>query len=355
MSNKQWSRRDVMIGTAAALATGALPMQAAMGEVMQASQQPYDSGRAHWMQQPRYTWGVMTHYLSDWQGRDHKLDMSADRWNKMIDGFDVEGMAKRLESVGAGHYQISIGQNSGYYLSPNAVYDRITGATTSKCSRRDLVADLYEPLHKRDIKLMVYLPSGAPAQDKAAVTALEWENGPYPNKNFQKKWEQIIAEWSRRWGKKVEGWWFDGCYFPNSMYRSPSSPNFTSFAAAARAGNADSVVAFNPGVVYRLISMCPDEDYTAGEIDKPEQATIRRSQDGRVDGTQIHVLSFLGEKWGSGKPRFSTEQIIAFTKKVRDANGSVTWDVPVELDGTITQPFLDQLAALGKAFPRNAG
>jgi hypothetical protein len=30
----------------------------------------------------------------------------------------------------------------------------------------------------------------------------------------------------------------------------------------------------------------------------------------------------------------------------------VTWDVPVQLDGTITQPFLDQLAALGKAFPK---
>jgi hypothetical protein len=71
-----------------------------------------------------------------------------------------------------------------------------------------------------------------------------------------------------------------------------------------------------------------------------------------VDGTQIHMLSFLGEKWGSGAPRFTTDQVIEYTKKIRDFGGSVTWDVPVELDGTITQPFLDQLAALGTAFPK---
>lgn len=301
------------------------------------------------MQEPRYRWGVMTHYLADWKARDSKLDMNIDVWNKLVDGFAVERMADQLKSVGAGHYQLSIGQNSGYYLSPNAAYDRITGIRPSKCSHRDLVADFYEPLHQRDIKLMVYLPSGAPAEDKTAVAALEWSDGAHPNKNFQIKWQQIISEWSRRWGKRVTGWWFDGCYFPNTMYRSASAPNFSSFAAAARAGNPDSCVAFNPGVVYRMLSVSPEEDFTAGEIDKPNLATVRRSEDGRIDGAQVHMLSFLGEKWGSGAPRFTSEQVVAFTKKITELGGSVTWDVPVELDGTISQPFLEQLGALNKA------
>src|SRR5579871_6153673 len=167
--------------------------------------------RADWM--PQAQWGVMTHYLADWQARDHGLTMSVDQWNKMVDGFDVEGMAKALESVGARYYQISIGQNSGYYLSPNAAYDKIVGIQPSKCSRRDLVADLAAALSKRGIRLLVYLPSGAPAGDKIADTALEWRNGPLANKEFQRKWEQVIREWSLRWGKKVAGWWFDGCYF----------------------------------------------------------------------------------------------------------------------------------------------
>jgi len=65
---------------------------------------------------------------------------------------------------------------------------------------------------------MTYLPSGAPDEDQAALSALEWKGGPYRNKEFQLKWERVIAEWSRRWRKKVAGWWFDGCYFPDSMY-----------------------------------------------------------------------------------------------------------------------------------------
>lgn len=350
----QISRRNLIISSASAVAASSLPLLAFTPTESLQAQQPYlGSNRAGWMQDPRYCWGVMTHYLADWQAHTHHLDLTVDRWNRLVDGFDVEGMAKRLESVGAGHYQLSIGQNSGYYLSPNPVYDKITGIHPSKCSSRDLVVDLYEPLRRRDIKLMVYLPSGAPGQDKAAVGALEWLSGPYPNRSFQLKWEQVIAEWSRRWAKKVNGWWFDGCYFPNSMYRSANSPNFASFAAAARVGNPDSSVAFNPGVVYRMLSMSPDEDYTAGEIDKPDLVSVHRAVGGRIDGTQIHMLSFLGERWGSGAPRFTTSQVIAYTKKIRDFGGSVTWDVPVELDGTITQPFLDQLAALGEAFPKS--
>jgi hypothetical protein len=159
----------------------------------------------------------------------------------------------------------------------------------------------------------------------------------------------VIREWSERWGKKVEGWWFDGCYFPNSMYRSPEPPNFASFAAAARSGNPDSALAFNPGVVYRILSITPYEDFTAGEIDKPELVSIRRAADGRMDGTQIQMLSYLGETWGSGAPRFTAEEIIGYTKKIRESGGAVTWDVPVELNGTIAQPFMDRLTALGKA------
>jgi hypothetical protein len=294
-------------------------------------------------------WGVMTHYLADWQARVNKLTISVEQWNKMVDGFDVEKMAGQLHAAGASYYQISIGQNSGYYIAPNPTYDKLTGIQPGKCSRRDLVSDLYEALHKQGIRLMVYLPSGAPGQDKAADAALEWRNGPVPNKEFQVRWEQVIRDWSLRWGKKVEGWWFDGCYYPNAMYRSPEAPNFASFAAAARAGNPGAAVAFNPGVVYRMLSVTPYEDFTAGEIDKPEQVMVRRAADGKIDGTQLQMLSYLGQTWGMGEPRFTTDQVIGFTRKFRQAGGAVTWDVPVAIDGTIEPAFLEQLKALNAA------
>src|SRR5579871_1563379 len=100
--------------------------------------------RAAWMASAR--WGVMNHYLADWIARTTQEPMTVERWNSLIDHFDVEALAEQLKSVGASYYQISIGQNSGYYLSPNATYDRLTQIKPSKCSRRDLVADLYDAL-----------------------------------------------------------------------------------------------------------------------------------------------------------------------------------------------------------------
>ncbi len=304
--------------------------------------------RAAWMQDAR--WGVMTHYLADWiaSGSGQGRTMSVDAWNDLIDHFDAEGLAGQLQSAGAGYYVLTIGQNSGFYIAPNATYDRLTGITPSKCSRRDLVADMAHALGSRGIKLIVYLPAGAPAGDRTAREALEWQNGPYRNREFQVKWEAVIREWSGRWGTNVAGWWFDGCYWPNTMYRTTEPPNFASFAATARAGNPDSALAFNPGVVDRSLSITPEEDYTAGEINDPERLMIRRATAGKVDGAQVQVLSYLGTTWGKGTPRYTEAQLTAFCRTIARSGGVVTWDVPIEKSGLISQPFLDQLGVVGK-------
>ena len=167
------------------------------------------------------------------------------------------------------------------------------------------MADLAGALGKRGIRLIVYLPAGAPAGDRLHGRPSSGRMGRYRNREFQLMWETVIREWSERWGTKVAGWWFDGCYWPNTMYRTAEPPNFASFAAAARAGNPDSVLAFNPGVVDRSLSITPEEDYTAGEINDPERLMIRRGSGGKVDGAQVHVLTYLGTTWGKGSPRFS--------------------------------------------------
>jgi hypothetical protein len=317
----------------------------AAGGLSAAQAQTHD--RAAWMREAR--WGVMTHYLADWISQGTGEKMTVEHWNELVDHFDVEALAAQLESVGASYYQISIGQNSGFYVAPNATYDRIVGIQPSKCSKRDLVADLYEALHKRGIKLMVYLPSGAPGGDAIAKKALKFENGPKRNREFQLNWEAVIREWSQRWGTKVVGWWFDGCYWPNTMYRTADTPNFTSFAAAARAGNPDSVIGFNPGVLYRTVSMTPEDDFTAGEVDKTELWQAKRVFEGKADGAQVHVLTFLGERWGKGAPRYTAERAAEFSKTVAAEGGVITWDVPVQLNGTIAPEFIDRLKAIDTA------
>lgn len=312
--------------------------------------------RADWMREAKF--GVMNHYLADWIARREQTPerhMTVERWNELIDHIDVENLADQINSTGAAYHIFTIGQNSGFYDSPNAAYDRIVGISPSHCSKRDLIADLADAIHQRGMKFIVYLPSGAPGGDRAAREKLQWEGGAHPNREFQRHWEEIIREWSARWGTKIDGWWFDGVYWPNTMYRSKEPPNFESFAAAARAGNPNSAVAFNPGVVYRTISITPFEDYTAGEVDLPDKWSPKRNLNGKVDGAQIQMLSYLGERWGTGDaPRFTNEEVIGWSRKVVDVGGAVTWDVPIRTDGTIAPAFLEQLTAIGKSLKKTS-
>lgn len=301
----------------------------------------FGQNRAEWLRKAR--WGVFMHYLAE------TPDVQVDEWNRRVNGFDTVGLARQLESARAGYFVITLGQNSGHYLSPNETYDRLVGIEPSKCSTRDLVADLYAELAPRGIKLMVYLPSGAPDQDVTAMERLSWRKGPFRNAGFQQKWQLVIAEWSARWGSRVQGWWFDGCYWPNTMYRSSQSPNFSTFAKAARKGNPSSIVAFNRGVVVPIHSETPEEDYTAGEINDPTTVT---NEEFWRDGAQFHMLSFLGSAWSAAPPRFSEEQVAAMTQKLVDSSGVVTWDVPHDGNGLLPEAFLKQLRAIGRAVLR---
>src|SRR4051812_31922374 len=69
-------------------------------------------------------WGVMTHYLKDWISRNESMQIDVDKWTALADHFDAKGLANKTKSPGAGYHTLPIGQNSGYYVAPNATYDR---------------------------------------------------------------------------------------------------------------------------------------------------------------------------------------------------------------------------------------
>lgn len=308
-------------------------------------------------------WGVFCHWLGAPASSQGGADLTSLQWNRRVDAFDVEGLAAQLKEVGAPYFFITIGQNSGHFLSPNAAYDKYVGIKPSKCSRRDLVSDLYDVLSPIGIELLVYLPSNAPAADPVAVKRLGWEwgfPGSWPDDwgptrtgnrlvEFQLKWEDIVREWSLRWGRKVRGWWVDGCYFADEMYRHRDAPNFSSFAAAMKAGNPDALVAFSPGVVLPVISHTEYEDYTAGEImgALPQCPGAWVARDGHK--ARYHMLSYLGDDWGKGtKPRFPDDMVAGYTRHVLENGGVITWDVPIRKSGLIPRAFTDQLKAISR-------
>jgi hypothetical protein len=312
-------------------------------------------------------WGVMTHYLGAPPSSAGGADLTAEAWNRQVDAFDVEGLANQLASTGAKYLLFTLGQNSGHYCAPNATYDKIVGITPSKCSRRDLVADLAAELKERNMRLLVYLPSGAPAADVVARKKLGWRWGrpggwqlpgePVGGRlaEFQRNWEAVVREWSLRWKTDVAGWWIDGCYFADAMYRFDDEPNFASFAAALRAGNPDAIVAFNPGVVVPVVAHTKYEDYAAGEVNLdrlPEAAATCPGRWLERDGAKVqyHILTFLGESWCRGeRPQWPDEKIVGLARRVVEKGGVVTFDVPIQTSGRIPEPFIEQLRAVGQA------
>jgi hypothetical protein len=322
--------------------------------------------------------GIFLHFLAETYLAQRNNQLTSDEWNSIVDSVDVDNIANQAASTGAGYCMFTIGQNSGFYCAPNPVYDEIAGTKPSKCSRRDLIADIAAALGKKNIRLLAYTSSGAPCNDLAAVERLQWRWGfenvsnalpmnwcythwvdekGVPIKEtrlrlaeFQKKWEAILAYWSKSWGRNVAGWWIDGCYFADAMYRHTDEPNFRSFTAALKAGNCDSIVAYNSGVITPVISITEYEDYTAGEINNafPVESTIMPISR-FVDGAQYHILSFLGQTWGSTTPRFKSYFPAAFTRDITQRQGVVTWDVPIGSDSVIPGSFLAQLTKIGKA------
>jgi len=321
-----------------------------------------------WLHQAR--WGVMTHYLGAAPSSKGGAELTAEAWNKQVDEFDVKGFCDQIASTGAKYLLFTIGQNSGHYCSPNATYDRLVGIVPSKCSHRDLIAELADALAARGIRLMAYLPSGAPAADPVARKALGWRWGrrggwQLPDEpvggrlvEFQRRWEAVIREWSLRWGKRVSGWWIDGCYFADDMYRFDDEPNFASFAAALKAGNPEALVAFNPGVRVPVIVHTRYDDYTAGEVNLPKLAGAVEACPGRwleCEGrkVQFQILTYLGTSWCRGDaPQWPDAQVIGLAGQLADKGGAITFDVPIQKTGRIPQPFVDQLRSIGQALNR---
>jgi hypothetical protein len=269
-----------------------------------------------WFKDARY--GVFMHFLPG----DPKTFA-------LVDQFDVPSLASQLEAAGAKYFVLTLGQNSGYFNSPNKVYDRYTGyGPGERCARRDLPLDLYRALQPRGIKLMLYLPCQVPNQDARAQKSFGLRQGKEDqpvNVEFANKWAEVIGEWSERYGDKVAGWWFDGGYQHIGFNESIAAI----YARAVKVGNPKAIVTFNPGV--RVIRWTKAEDYTAGELNDPLEQ-IPRSR--WLDGSQWHALTFVGSTWGQRDVRYTDAQWGRWVSAVVANGGVVTFDLGPNYDPT---------------------
>jgi Alpha-L-fucosidase len=241
----------------------------------------------------------------------------------LVEQFDVKKLADQLEEVGAGYLILTLGQNSGYFNSPNAVYDKFTNsAPGQRCSKRDLPMDLYRALDPKGIRLMLYLPCQTPNRDPKAQEAFGLPAG---NKDqlidleFAQRWAQVIDCWAKRYGDKVAGWWFDGGYAKKVGFNEQIAQTY---AKAVKQNNPRAIVTFNPGV--SLVRYTQAEDYTAGELVKPFDIV---PESHLVEGSQWHALTFLGTNWGKRDIRLDDESLAKWVRTATDRGGAVSLDM----------------------------
>ena len=106
-------------------------------------------------------------------------------------------------------------------------------------------------------------------------------------------------------------------------------------------------MAFGRGLEAACLPQCPWGADTAGEVG--DWRPIPGQEVGeQLQGKKLHVLSYLGQTWGQGQPRFPDELVAGYTKLILAQDGILTWDIPLEPNGAIPQDYRRPLQALGR-------
>ena len=269
-----------------------------------------------------------------------------------FESFNAQAFAAAVNETGAKYAVITLGQNSGYFCSPNAAYEQYIGVQAGTfCSTRDIPMEAADALAQYGIKLMLYLPSQGPSAAgddiplALGATERHDETNWFINKIYAERWSQVIREWAVRYGGKVAGWWFDGFYEATGYTGAMADYVSKLYKDACRAGNASSLVAFNQGVMNGFIkpatAVC---DYTAGEENSFEFYPSARF----YAGAQWHILSYLGSWWGATDLKYESGYLPEYASKVLASGGVITFEIHINADGSFSKVQTDELQLVKK-------
>ena len=315
-------------------------------------------------------YGFFGHYLQHLQGNPDELHSFGKQtsWDECVNEFDVDKFASLMEEVGAGYVIFTMCQGTCFLIAPNRTFDDYTGYKPGEaCSKRDLVEDLYQALHPKGIKLMLYWTGDGPFADVKAVKGLvgrtfnadpdgrfAWDRK--VSEEFVRRWADVAREYSLRYGQKIAGWWVDGCR-PCFEY---DQKKLKILCDSMKVGNPNSIVAMNPGQNNEVHAYAECEDYTAGETRQFENLPAGRW----IDGKQWHILSFLGNDfvnpllqmgkkkldsirgWGRPGCKYTKQQLSDYVCEVNSKGGVVSIDTMLYRDGSLDRSQLEILKAL---------
>lgn len=322
--------------------------------------------RAAWMAQAGF--GVMTHYLISPQG--NSLEEKTANLNLIVNAFDVEAYVKQIEETQAAWVIFTLCQGTGFLSSRCEFLDNLEAGYTPE---RDLIPEIGRALHKRGIRLIIYLPGAHTGADPNVKRILGLGGDGYADRH-----NAFVRDYSQKMGKSCDGWWFDSC-------GQQDDTAWEKEMAACRTGNPDSVVAFS-GAEFcasggNLKPICPIEDYHAGEIHLLEDGQIRTdfiwppgegiiiSGDAKlrkadqapqyylpdsqfIGNVQWHCLLPIDLTFNPAVPNqychYTDKELFQFVDRIKSVGGAITINVPIDVtNGHIPQDSHAQLVRLG--------
>ncbi|MDQ0569637.1 hypothetical protein QFZ42_001471 [Variovorax paradoxus] len=267
---------------------------------------------------PAMGFGVMVHYLPDKQS-------IAD-----VARFDAEALAASLARMRASYLILTLGQNNGQFVAPNAALELLCPGSIENRSPRDLPMEIGRALQRRGIALVLYLPFRAPQGDAYLMDCLgDVSEQKPPPARFIAGWTAVIREWSEHYGALAKGWWFDGVYNTQGM----SAEDWNGLCAAARTGAPKRWLAFNAGEGPQRFNAraAPCQNLMAGELLQPPAPSVPSADS--ASGLAFHVLTPLGASWGqTTAPRFTATQVRDWIAGAKARGGLFTLDLPLDSD-----------------------
>ena len=276
-------------------------------------------------------YGVMFHWETTTQPRRGPQKAFPDA----VRDFDVESLADVVQQTGAGYVVFTSVHGVHWFPGPIQAYEKIMPGRTCQ---RDLIGDLADALNARGIRLMLYYCSGG--SEKAWARASGYDKR--DKTEYYRNLCAIFTEIGQRYGDKIAGYWFDFCPFNVSHHFEP-------LYVAAKAGNADRIVAWNSWIVHKPSDF---QEYWAGELGGSLVVPAAEYS----GGLQPHLMPYLDDDWVHSvpdtditAPLFMTHTLVDFVKACVARKVVVSLNLGIYQDGTISPATLEQMQVLRKA------
>lgn len=201
---------------------------------------------AGWFRNCRY--GIFV----TWTSQVYPRNGERKDYETAVNEFDVDGFVKQIVRTRAGLVVFNTSHAQMYFPAPIKSLDSILPGRTT---RRDLIADLGKALAVHGIRLFLYYHLGCVSDPEWTKQSGFWDTDDRP---FFTRWNAVITEIGKRYGKTVSGYWFDDGAM-NCYYR---SPDWLTMYGSAKAGNPERLIGYNP---WKLPPPTPFMDYYLGE------------------------------------------------------------------------------------------